>query len=85
LAVRVGISQIVHVVSIEDVIINFGDNVFQSREVKGAVCSGVLLFDSNASGCNFCGAGSLRLAEALRLMLLVTWDAADCGRLQSRR
>jgi hypothetical protein len=65
-------SQIVHVVSMEDVIINFGDNVFQSRDVRGAVCSGVLLFDNRANGCSFCGAGSRKFAVALRLMLLLT-------------
>lgn len=74
LAVKVGMSQIVQVVSMEDVMINFGERVFQSSEVKGAVCSGVLLLDSKANGCNFCGAGSLRFAAALRLMLLVILD-----------
>lgn len=43
-------SQIVHVVSILDVIISEGETVFQSREVRGAVCSGVLELDSNANG-----------------------------------
>ena len=55
LAVRVGISQIVQVVSILDVIIRLGDNVFQSRDVKGAVCSGDLEFERRAKGVNFCG------------------------------
>ena len=41
-AVNVGISQIVHVVSILEVMMRLGDTVFQSREVRGAVCSGVL-------------------------------------------
>jgi hypothetical protein len=50
LAVSVGISHIVQVVSIEDVMISFGERVFQSSEVRGAVCSGVLLFESKASG-----------------------------------
>lgn len=53
LAVRVGMSQIVHVVSMEDVIISFGESLFQSKEVKGAVCSGVLLLDSKANGWSF--------------------------------
>jgi hypothetical protein len=50
LAVSVGISHIVQVVSMEDVMISLGERVFQSREVRGAVCSGVLLFESKASG-----------------------------------
>lgn len=37
LAVRDGISQIVHVVSILDVIIKLGETLFQSSEVSGAV------------------------------------------------
>jgi hypothetical protein len=43
-------SQIVHVVSMLDVIISDGETVFQSSDVKGAVCSGVLEFDNNANG-----------------------------------
>ncbi len=53
LAVSVGMSQIVHVVSMDEVIISLGDKVFQSSEVRGAVCSGVLLLDNKASGCSF--------------------------------
>ena len=52
-AVRDGISHIVHVVSILDVMIRLGDRVFQSREVRGAVCSGDFEFDSKASACSF--------------------------------
>jgi hypothetical protein len=33
-----------------EVIIRLGDTVFQSREVRGAVWSGVLEFDRSASG-----------------------------------
>jgi hypothetical protein len=50
LAVRVGISHIVQVVSILDVIINDGETVFQSSDVRGAVCSGVFELESKASG-----------------------------------
>ena len=50
-----GISQIVHVVSMLEVIISEGETVFQSRDVKGAVCSGVLELDSNAKGVNLLG------------------------------
>ena len=52
-AVSVGMSQIVHVVSMDEVIMSFGESLFQSRDVKGAVCSGVLLLDNRANGCNF--------------------------------
>ena len=45
-------SQIVQVVSMLEVMIKLGDTVFQSKDVKGAVCSGVLEFDSNANGVN---------------------------------
>lgn len=51
-----GISHIVHVVSMLDVMMRLGDNVFQSSEVRGAVCSGDLEFDSNAKGVSFWGA-----------------------------
>lgn len=53
-----GISQIVQVVSILEVIMRDGETVFQSREVKGAVCSGVLEFESNANGVNLLGGRS---------------------------
>ena len=52
-AVSVGMSQMVHVVSIEDVMISFGERVFQSKDVSGAVCSGVFEFESSASGVSF--------------------------------
>lgn len=50
LAVNVGMSHIVHVVSILEVMIKLGETVFQSREVSGAVCSGVFEFDKRANG-----------------------------------
>jgi hypothetical protein len=43
----------VHVVSMLEVMIKLGDNVFQSKEVSGAVCSGDLEFDRRASGVSF--------------------------------
>lgn len=43
----------VQVVSMLDVIISFGDKVFQSSEVNGAVCSGVFEFERRARGCSF--------------------------------
>lgn len=53
LAVNVGISHIVHVVSILEVIIRLGDKLFQSNEVRGAVCSGDLELERRARGVNF--------------------------------
>src|SRR6202012_3337963 len=86
-AVRVGISHIVHVVSILLVIINFGDRVFQSRDVNGAVCSGLFELDNNANGVNFCGAGSRVLTVDDRLMVFDCADAVDAapGRDHKRR
>ena len=52
-------SQIVHVVSMLEVIIRLGDKVFQSNEVSGAVCSGDLEFERRARGVSFCEGGSL--------------------------
>ena len=46
-------SHIVQVVSMLDVIISFGDTVFQSSDVNGAVCSGVLEFERSAKGVSF--------------------------------
>jgi hypothetical protein len=53
LAVKDGMSQIVQVVSILDVMIRLGETTFQSREVMGAVCSGDLEFDNRANGESF--------------------------------
>jgi hypothetical protein len=52
-AVRDGMSQIVQVVSMLDVMIRLGETTFQSSEVMGAVCSGDLEFDKRASGESF--------------------------------
>ena len=73
-AVRDGISHMVQVVSILEVMIRLGDSVFQSSEVSGAVCSGDFEFDKRASGVSFCGAGSFvvdgRVMELLKLWLV---------------
>ena len=53
LAVKVGISHIVHVVSILEVMMRLGDKLFQSNDVRGAVCSGDLELDRRARGVNF--------------------------------
>lgn len=73
------------VVSILEVIIRLGETVFQSSEVKGAVCSGVLEFDSNASGVNLLAGRSRPWFEDL-----VIWFPGDAtgvseGRDQSLR
>lgn len=65
LAVSVGISHIVQVVSMLEVMIRLGDNVFQSNDVRGAVCSGDLEFERSARGVSFCGGVSLVLEERL--------------------
>jgi hypothetical protein len=57
-AVNVGMSQIVHVVSILLVMMSFGESVFQSSEVRGAVCSGVFELERRARGVSFGGAWS---------------------------
>ena len=71
LAVKDGISHIVQVVSMLDVIIKLGETVFQSKEVNGAVCSGDFEFERRARGVNFCIGGSLefedRVIELLEL------------------
>lgn len=43
-------SQIVHVVSMLEVMIRLGETVFQSSEVSGAVWSGVFELDNSARG-----------------------------------
>src|SRR6266487_321512 len=52
-AVNVGISHIVQVVSMLDVIMRLGETTFQSRDVIGAVCSGDLEFERRARGESF--------------------------------
>jgi hypothetical protein len=63
LAVSVGMSQMVQVVSMLDVMIKLGDIVFQSSEVMGAVCSGDFEFESKASGESLAQGASLWLAD----------------------
>ena len=61
-AVKVGMSHIVHVVSMLDVMIRLGETAFQSRDVIGAVCSGVLELDKRARGESFWTGGLLTFA-----------------------
>lgn len=63
MAVKVGMSQIVQVVSILEVMIRLGDKLFQSSDVRGAVCSGDLEFERRASGVSFCGGNGALLDE----------------------
>ena len=51
-------SQIVHVVSMLEVMIKWGETIFQSRDVRGAVCSGDFELDRRANGVSFCTAVS---------------------------
>ena len=46
-------SHIVQVVSMLEVIIRLGDRVFQSKDVRGAVCSGDFEFERSARGVSF--------------------------------
>ena len=76
-------SQMVHVVSMLDVMMRLGESVFQSREVKGAVCSGDFELDSRASGVNFCGIASLLLE--VRVMELLALELVLEGNDHSRK
>lgn len=81
LAVRDGISQIVHVVSMLEVMIRLGETVFQSRDVRGAVWSGVLELERSASGVSFVVAAS----TPLLLMLEPGVEGVSEGSDHSRR
>jgi hypothetical protein len=75
--VRVGISHIVHVVSILEVMMSLGLMVFQSSDVRGAVCSGVLELDRRARGVSFWGGGSLVFTDDDRDIVLLTFAPGD--------
>jgi hypothetical protein len=66
LAVSDGISQMVQVVSMLEVMMRLGETVFQSRDVRGAVWSGVLELDRRARGVSLVEV----VSRALRVMLL---------------
>lgn len=74
-----GISQIVHVVSMLDVIMRLGETVFQSSDVSGAVWSGVFELDSRASGVN------LVTALSRRPIVLLGVEGFSLGRDHRRR
>jgi hypothetical protein len=80
LAVREGISQIVHVVSMLLVMMRLGETMFQSSDVNGAVWSGVFELDKSASGVSFV------VGASLRPMVEFAGDAGvSAGRDQRRR
>lgn len=68
-----------------DVIMSFGESVFQSSEVSGAVCSGDFELERRAKGVSFCGGGSLVLTGEERDIVLLTLEAVDCGSDHSLR
>lgn len=69
LAVRDGMSQMVHVVSMLDVMMRLGDSVFQSRDVRGAVCSGDFELERRANGVSFCTEASPTFADLVMELL----------------
>jgi hypothetical protein len=71
-------SQIVHVVSMLEVMMRLGETTFQSKEVIGAVCSGDLEFERRARGDSFWRGASLGLVE--RLIEFDRWDCGSDGR-----
>ena len=82
-AVRDGMSQMVQVVSMLDVMIRLGETVFQSRDVSGAVCSGDFELDNRANGVNFCTGGSpVLVGRVIEFPCGKIWTA---GRDHSRR
>jgi hypothetical protein len=85
LAVSVGMSQMVHVVSMLLVMISFGDSAFQSSDVRGAVCSGVLELESSASGVSLRGGASRVLTEEERGMVFEAVDDVLPGSDHRRR
>lgn len=72
--------------SIDEVIISFGDRVFQSSDVSGAVCSGVFEFESSASGVSLSGGGERVFTEEDRLIVFdIAAFAGFEGRDHKRR
>lgn len=78
-------SHIVQVVSILDVMMSLGDMVFQSRDVRGAVCSGVFELERSASGVSLGSCGSRVLTEDERVIVLLMVLAGALGRDHNRR
>jgi hypothetical protein len=81
LAVREGMSQIVQVVSMLEVMIKLGETVFQSSDVKGAVWSGVFELESRASGVSL----AIGMSLVLPVIELLWDDGVSDGRDHSRK
>jgi len=84
-AVSVGMSQIVHVVSILLVMMSFGESWFQSSDVNGAVCSGVFELDRSARGVSFAADVCFWLALDDLGMVLLDDDCVGVGNDHSLR
>jgi photosystem II stability/assembly factor-like uncharacterized protein len=78
-------SHIVQVVSMLLVMMSFGVTVFQSRDVKGAVCSGVFELDNNAKGVSFWAAGSRVFTVEDREIVFEEIDGGELGKDHSRK
>src|SRR5271163_4696384 len=83
LAVRVGMSQMVQVVSMLEVMISEGETTFQSSEVMGAVCSGDFELDRRANGESLRSGRSLAVVE--RVIEFDWGTGGSAGRDQRRR
>lgn len=70
-------SQMVHVVSMLEVIMSFGDMVFQSSDVSGAVCSGVFELERRARGVSFWGGGSRVFTDDVLVIVLLMFELGD--------
>lgn len=75
----------VQVVSMLEVMIKDGETVFQSKEVKGAVCSGVLELDRRARGVSLLGGRSLEWLARPVIELLGLCRGVSDGSDQSLR
>jgi hypothetical protein len=75
----------VQVVSILEVIIRLGETLFQSRDVNGAVCSGVFEFDSKANGVSLLAGRSRGWLEDRAMLFPGEATGVSEGRLQSLR
>jgi hypothetical protein len=64
---------------------SFGDIVFQSSEVRGAVCSGVLELERSASGVSLGSWGSRVLTDEERVIVLLIVLPDAGGRDHNRR
>ena len=74
----------VQVVSMLEVMIRLGERVFQSREVRGAVCSGDLELERRARGVSFWTVLGGVLADRVMELLGLWWEEWE-GRDHSRR